>query len=307
MLAFKSKSTLIVAVKALLCGLIYVIATMIMGVLGATLHLGIPNLSPAGVSQSAAVLAFFFASLLLGLALTPLARGIGGTRFERTLAFSFFIFVCMGLNATIEILTFTTMLTPLTAPPFILSCIFPALAFGAGLSFLAPRDDAKAPTASQRLVTFFSAQSPAAWLWRIPAAILAFPLAYFVFGAMVAPIVVPTYRAGVAGLVLPPLSIIMPVQLVRSTLFLLASLPFLILWKGKRGSLIFSLGLAHWLTVGIFGLLQAHQLSTTVRIAHSLEIGADSFAYAALLVLLLSARPATKHVNAPIAVQMFPS
>ena len=101
------------------------------------------------------------------------------------------------------------------------------------MSFLAPRDDAQAPTASQRLVNFFSAQSPPAWLWRIPAAILAFPLAYFIFGAMIAPIVVPTYRAGIAGLVLPPLSTILPVQLVRSTLFLLASLPFLILWKGK--------------------------------------------------------------------------
>jgi hypothetical protein len=305
MLTFKS--TAVLAVKALLCGLIYVIATMFMGALGATLHLSIPNLSPPGVSQSEAVRAFFFASLLLGLALTPLARGSGGTRFERTVAFFFFIFICMGLNATIEILIFTTMLTPLTAPPFILSCTFPALALGASLSFLAPRDNAQAPTASQRLVNVFSLQSPAAWLWRIPAAILAFPLVYFVFGAMVAPIVVPAYRAGIAGLVLPPLSIILSVQLVRSTLFLFASLPFLILWKGKRGSLIFSLGLAHWFTVGLFGLLQAHQFSRTLRIAHSLEIGADSFAYAALLVLLLSPRPVTKHVKAPIAAPMFPS
>jgi hypothetical protein len=120
---------------------------------------------------------------------------------------------------------------------------------------------------------------------------------------MIAPIVVPTYRAGIAGLVLPPLSTIMLVQLVRSPLFLLASLPFLILWKGKRGSLIFSLGLAHWFTVGLFGLLQAHQFSMTLRIAHSLEICADSFAYAALLVLLLSPRAATKPATAP----MFPS
>jgi hypothetical protein len=305
MLTFRP--TVILAMKALFCGLFYVIATMIMGALGATLHLGIPNLSPPGVSQSVAVLVFFFASLLLGLALTPLALGIGGTRFERTLAFSFFIFICLGVNATIEILIFTTMLTPLTAPPFILSGIFPALALGAGLSFLAPRDDPQAPTASQRLVTFFSTQSPIAWLWRIPAAILAFPLVYFIFGAMVAPIVVPTYRAGVAGLVLPPLSTIMPVQLVRSTLFLLASLPFLILWKGKRSSLIFSLGLAHWFTVGLFGLLQAHQFSMTLRIAHSLEIGADSFAYAALLVLLLSPRTVAKPAIAPAAAPMFPS
>jgi hypothetical protein len=305
MLTFKSIAVL--AAKALLCGLIYVISTMFMGALGATLHLGIPNLSPPGVSQSEAILAFFFASLLLGFALTPLARNIGGTRFERTLAFSFFIFVCMGLNATIEILIFTTMLTTLTAPPFILSFIFPTLALGAGLSFLAPRDNAQAPTASQRLVSFFSARSPLAWLWRIPAASLAFPLVYFIFGAMIAPIVVPTYRAGIAGLVLPPLSTIMPVQLVRSTLFLLASLPFLILWKGKRGSLIFSLGLAHWFTVGLFGLLQAHQFSMTLRIAHSLEIAADSFAYAALLVLLLSPRTVTTPAIAPTAVPMFPS
>ena len=99
----------------------------------------------------------------------------------------------------------------------------------------------------------------------------------------------------------------MPVQIVRSTLFLLASLPFLILWKKTRGSLIFSLGLAHWFTVGLFGLLQAHQLSMTLRIAHSLEIGADSFTYAALLVLLLSTRLVTKPVAAITPVPVFPS
>jgi len=40
-------------------------------------------------------------------------------------------------------------------------------------------------------------------------------------------------------------------------LFLIASLPLIVWWKKSGGSLIFSLGLAHWLVMGLFGLVQA--------------------------------------------------
>jgi hypothetical protein len=73
----------------------------------------------------------------------------------------------------------------------------------------------------------------------------------------------------IAGLVLPPLSVIMPVQILRSTLFLLASLSSLILWRGRRGALVAALGLAHRFLFGAFGLLQSSFLSQVLRIAHT--------------------------------------
>jgi hypothetical protein len=137
---------------------------------------------------------------------------------------------------------------------------------------------------------FVAAHSTAGWLWRFILSIFAFPLAYLIFGMMVAPFVVDYYRHGIAGLILPPMSVILPTQMARSTLFLMASLPFIVLWKKSRGSLIFSLGLAHWLVVGLFGLVQALWFPPVLRVAHSLEIGGDSFAYAASIVFLLFPR-----------------
>jgi hypothetical protein len=90
------------------------------------------------------------------------------------------------------------------------------------------------------------------------------------------------YRAGGFGRTLPPISAFLPFEFIRSALFLVACFPFLLLWKASRGSLIFSLGLAFWVLNGLFGLLQSLGFPPVLRIAHSLEIGADSFVHAAV-------------------------
>ena len=100
---------------------------------------------------------------------------------------------------------------------------------------------------------------------------------------------VPYYNAGIAGLRIPALSTILVVQLVRSVIFLAASLPFIALWKGSRRGLWLALGMAHAFTVGFYGLVGATFLPMVLRVAHSVEIAGDSFAYAGLLVLLFAA------------------
>jgi hypothetical protein len=301
-----SKSAAILAIKGALCGLVYVVAVIINGMIFAALHLHVPDLTPKNISQTQALTTFVLCSMLLGMALMPLAAGLRGKSSVRGLALAFLPFICIGINAPIEMVIFTTLLPRQTVLPFVASFILPALLFGFALAYLSERDPQPASLA-QLSGRFFSAHPAASWFWRIPLAILAFPVIYFVFGAMVAPIVVPTYRAGIAGLVLPPLSVILPVQVLRSTLFLAASLPFLILWKRSRVSLLVALGLAHWFLVGLFGLLQGSFLPVTLRIAHSLEIGADSFAYAAVLVLLLVPRSAESTVHVAPPSPVFPS
>ena len=63
---------------------------------------------------------------------------------------------------------------------------------------------------------------------------LAFPPIYFVFGLCVAPFVVPYYASGVPGFMIPSLGTIAATQLVRSALFLAASVPLVRLWRGGR-------------------------------------------------------------------------
>jgi hypothetical protein len=91
---------------------------------------------------------------------------------------------------------------------------------------------------------------------------------------------------------LPSWGQMIPMVFLRSALFLIASVPAIALWAGSRRRLAPSLGLAHYALVGLFGLLQAYWLPTPMRVAHGLEIAAESFAYAWLLVLLLVRRRA---------------
>ncbi len=128
------------------------------------------------------------------------------------------------------------------------------------------------------------------WLWRIAVAWLSFPVIYFLFGLCVAPFVIPIYQAGVAGLHIPPLDVIMRTQLLRSFLFLASSLPVILLWTGSRRRLILALGWAHTAMVGLYGLSQASFMPPVLRVLHSLEIAADSFVYAFILVWLFFPR-----------------
>ena len=143
-----------------------------------------------------------------------------------------------------------------------------------------------------------------AWTPRVAAVWLAWPVIYFFFGMCVSPIVVPYYHAGIAGLRIPSMSVIVAVQLIRSPIFLVSTLPFVALWKGSRRGLWLTLGVAHAFTVGLYGLVGATFLPMVLRIAHSLEIAGDSFAYAGLVVLLFAA-PAAK--AAPAAAIQEPS
>jgi hypothetical protein len=140
---------------------------------------------------------------------------------------------------------------------------------------------------------FFGRRSRAAWAWRLPAALVAFPIIYLIFGMAISPLVTEHYRQQIGGLVLPEMEVIIGVQFVRSSLFLLATLGVLIMWSGSGRSLVLTLGLALFVTVGLFGLIQAYWLSPLLRIVHGVEILADSLVHAWALVVLLVKRPGT--------------
>jgi hypothetical protein len=67
---------------------------------------------------------------------------------------------------------------------------------------------------------------------------------------------------------------------------MLACLPVLIAWHHSRHSLMLSLGWALFVLVGLLNLMQAVWLPATLRLTHILEILADSFVYAWVLVML---------------------
>jgi hypothetical protein len=272
--------------KGVLAGILYILGSILFGILIGILHLSFPSLTPPGVAPQATFLSFMLVCPILGLALVPLALHTAGSRLIRGLALFFLLFICLGVNAIIEMRMFTVYFAHGGALLVVASTLLPALLCGLALSYLLKPVPPESSFVGE-IRSFFAAHAPSFWTWRFILAIGAFPVIFFLFGMMVAPFVVPVYRAGGFGLILPPVSAFLPFEFVRSAFFLLASLPFLILWKGTRGSLIFSLGLAHGVLVGLFGLLQVFWFPPVLRIAHSLEIAADSFVYAAALVFLL--------------------
>jgi len=60
------------------------------------------------------------------------------------------------------------------------------------------------------------------------------------------------------------------------------------MWQRSKRSLFLSLGFALFVLVGFLYMLGAYYMPLNIRIPHTLEILADSFAYAGVLVVLLA-------------------
>jgi hypothetical protein len=131
----------------------------------------------------------------------------------------------------------------------------------------------------------------------------AFPLVYYGFGSLIAPLVLDYYRQGIAELAMPDMARLVPVLLLRSLLFLLVCLPILITWQQSHWRLLVTLGLVLFMLVGGVNLLQAYWFPPILRVVHSLEILADEFVYAGALVMLLARTvpgPLQRQVRQPV-------
>jgi hypothetical protein len=261
--------------KILLSALILAIATMLAGAIASALPLS-PPVSLPGTSPS--FLSMLFGSLVLVAGVVPIASGLGGRFATRWLALGLMLYLATGVNTVVELSIFGTEGGRRYLLVFYFFCFVVTAAVFAW------------QYGSQQSAPQLPHLGTGQWLWRVAVAWLSFPVIYFLFGLCVAPFVIPIYQAGVAGLHIPPLDVIMRTQLLRSFLFLASSLPVILLWTGSRRRLILALGWAHTAMVGLYGLSQASFMPLVLRVLHSLEIAADSFVYALVLVWLFFPR-----------------
>lgn len=264
--------------KVLFCAVAFIVGTAVSGSITAALHL--PQMqAPAGTNQRDMILALLLSSPLLIVGIGPIAAGLGKRFATRFAAIFLILYVTIGINTIIEASVFSNMVTAPLLVMFV-NCILPSVFAALAVAWC---------FGSKENVNGLPRFTAVGWAWRIAVAWVAFPVIYWTFGMCVAPFVVPYYKAGVAGLTIPPFSVILKTQLIRSPLFLLASLPLVALWTRSRRELFLTLGLAHAVMVGIYGLAQATFFPTVLRVVHSIEITFDSFAYAGVLVLLFTA------------------
>ena len=223
------------------------------------------------------------ASLVLASGLAIVGRGIRGSFAARGIILFVFFYISYGVTSAIEAHFFTTLAgmfsyyLPLSIVPAAVLAALTARLFDG-----TPPDD---PT-QRMLRSYVAGRSVFSWAWRLPAAWMAFPVIYIFFGLLVSPFVLEQYEQQ-ENLRIPGPLLVVGLQFVRSALFLIATGPVFVAWSGSRRRLWGAMGLALFLIVGLAGLIQGPVFTMQLRIAHGLEILADSLVYAAALVLLL--------------------
>ena len=270
---------------------------MFLGGMTATLLKIQPPVLPPELDASAAGILLIATSPLLVLALVAVNHRLAGGWLVRSATLFLLSWIAYSVNNVIEAAVFTTYET---ASWFTVVNFLPALLLCAGVTawLFTPQDPVPLTRATWR--DFFARVPSGQWAWRLPVAVLIFMPVYYVFGLLVLPFVGEVYDQGIFGLTVPSLSTLLGVLALRSMLFFVASLPIVVAWQGGRLRLILSLGLAHFVLVGLLYMLAATWMSPSLRFAHSLEILADSLVYVAALVWLLSAPRPQPQPLAPV-------
>jgi len=281
------------------CAAAMVIGTAVGRAMLTALGMPVPQ-SPEQTSEQVAGLLLFVASFLQGAGLIPLARRLQGPFWLRWLALALLCYVCLGIAAPLEGVIFTSLQGMESIPVLFLP---PCLLFAAAMAMLfKPAQMSDSPLATIR--RFCRGWSLRQWAGRFALALLAFPVVYWTFGLMVAPFVMKFYQQGQFALSVPNPGVIIFTQFLRGALFLAASVPILVLWSGSRRRLVLALGLAFYVLVGLFGMMQSYWLAPTLQILHNTEILADSMVYAWVITrLLVGERKSESHECAPLNME----
>ncbi len=271
--------------RALLVGVAYSIALMVGDML--TSMLGLASL-PVADNLNPGLLLFtsYAAGVLIALALGPLAIRLNVPLWSRILVLASVTFVIGGLINLIEALYFTTMFETGIASLLLVTAVG-YLGLAASLAYLFPP---QLPVRRMREVAreTWRQRSALSWLGRLVVAALAYVPIYLGIGMLIAPIVTPYYTDPSLGLGLriPGFDVILPLEVFRGLLMVLALFPLVYLWRGTRLGLAFALGWTVAILGGIVPMLTNPTFPPVLRITHGIEITVDSF----LLGLALAGR-----------------
>ena len=254
---------------------------MLGGAVAAALGLEPPRSLPSADPATGALL-LLPGGMALALGLAAMASGLAGPRWQRWTILGAFAFVANGVGTALELSRFSTLgggafVTLANLPASLLCALIVVMLF--------PPVSGEA-----RPVRAPFTRGPGKLAGRVLLAFLAFPFFYFLFGMMIAPIVLPHYER-IDFIVVPPLSVILLLVFSRSALFLLVSIPVAVRWGLSRGRLALALAAGHFTAVGLSGLIQATVFPAVVRWTHGIEILATSVCYGLALAWLLFARP----------------
>jgi hypothetical protein len=284
--AMTPKTVFIFLGKLLICALTFVVGMILGGILAGLAGLPAPTLPPE-MDANTTMLIMFASSPLLVLALYFLGRELVGGWFVRAGVLALLAWIAYTLNTVIEGIVFSSYVND---PWFNLITFTPPVLLCAGATAWLYPSHHRAESFLYAWRTHFQQRTASAWTWRLLLAAVSFMPIYYFFGLLVVPFVGAYYQQSAFGLAVPPLSTLLAVLLLRSVLFFVATLPVIVAWQGTKGQLWLRLGFALFVLVGLIYMLAGTWLPPALRFIHSLEILADSFVHAAVLVWLLAPR-----------------
>jgi len=142
---------------------------------------------------------------------------------------------------------------------------------------------------SEMLRSFFSTHSSRWWILRIFVAGALYLPVYLFFGALFSPIIVPFYTDPSYGLelVIPPFEIIVPLEIARGIVYVILLIPVIASVNLDRRKQSLLLAAILFCVGALPGLLANQMWPVLLRLAHGLEIAADSLVYGYVILKII--------------------
>ena len=282
------RTILRVLLKVLAVGLVFFIGEMVGGMAAGAIGLVTPEM-PAGADPGTIMLLLLACSAGIAATLGYLAAHLAGPYVLRWLALAASGWAIYSLNTYLDAVIYTTY-TSASPYKLVMDAVALILAGALAARIFSPRSDLAVQPAPQLTLS--------GWAWRLALAWAAFPIIYLGFGKIVEPLVIDMYREQMLGMTAPGWGQIISMQMLRSAAFLTVLLGLLALWNRPRRSAWLPLGISTFLLLWGFYGIQAYWLPVGFRLAHTLEILADSLVYAFLLSVLFAPGTVTRDVRA---------
>ncbi len=140
------------------------------------------------------------------------------------------------------------------------------------------------------LDSYLATRGGSGWAKRVLAGALSYFPVYFFFGMLVSPFVMPYYRDPSLGLVVPPFTVIIPLEVIRGLMYVACLLPIAAaLGSGRRTTAVAFIGML-FIPGALLPLLADQGLPAPIIPFHLVEIFADSAVYGYVLARLLEAK-----------------
>lgn len=196
------------------------------------------------------------------------------------------LFVIQQLNNLIEALFFTTYLssTSLFLGAVIAGLIITFVEALLIVLLFTQRKEVRSYIKEFR--EYLSQRTTTAFILRIIAASILYLPVYFAFGSLIAPYVTPYYYDPSFGLKIPDISIVIPLEIFRGFLYVIALLPIIAVLKIYGKHLWTALTALLYIPGGFANLISPSIMPAPLRLIHGLEILADSIVYAAILTYM---------------------